>query len=95
MLYTVPAVRVSSAQARGAAKKYNYWGVSRYTLKLRKNWWHACPCERASSDRRSLRLCRKDAERVAAEERRFMLRGLGLLGDQEVSALYRWLGWTA
>lgn len=67
------AVRVSSASARGAAKGYAYWGAATYVAGLRKDgvWTWRC-ASRASSDRRSLRLARLDAE---VERER--LRGLG------------------
>lgn len=60
-------VRVSSAQARGAAKKYSYWGAVRYELRLvgRDDHPSLIPQERASSDRRSIDLAIRDAEAMA------------------------------
>lgn len=71
----IPFVRVSSAQARGNAKNYAYWGAVRYELRLRKSDDEPVlvACERASSDRRSKRLAYEDARDIARDEGRFVL----------------------
>jgi len=67
----IPAVRVSAAQARGAAAKYPYWGAVRYVIRLRADGMPMLvACERAGSDRRSLRLARADADALAQREGR-------------------------
>jgi hypothetical protein len=67
------ATRVSSAQARGAAKRYAYWGAVRYVIALATDGSGrlvSVPRERASSDRRSIRLAEADAAALAASEDR-------------------------
>lgn len=87
---TIPNVRVSSAQARGAAKKYAYYGAVRYEIRLAKDG-HVThvPCERASSDRRSPRLAERDAEAIAARENRLSLTDLriGQLDEAEAARI--------
>ena len=70
----IPAVRVSSAQARGAAKRYSYWGAVRYEIRLRKSDDEiiVTACERASSDRRSHRLAVADMMDIAERENRLI-----------------------
>jgi len=65
----IPTVRVSSAQAKGRAKRYCYWGIVRYEIALAKDGTpkHVA-LERAASERRSRRLAELDAERLAKEE---------------------------
>lgn len=74
-LGSIPAVRVSSAQARGAASLYRYWGAARYVIRLRRSdgMPTLVPCERASSDRRSIRLAHDDADALARREGRVRL----------------------
>lgn len=69
----IPAVRVSCAQASGAAKKYSYWGATRYEIRNRKRDGIpiAVAVERASSDRRSIFRANQDAEEIAGKEGRF------------------------
>jgi hypothetical protein len=70
----IPAVRVSSARARGRARRYAYWGAVRYRLVIGV---HDAPCFRpedhARSDRRSTRLAERDAQAIAAREGRILL----------------------
>jgi hypothetical protein len=57
------AVRVSSAQARGAAKAYAYWGaVTYYAARRRDGVWTWRATGRAGSDRRSVAAAERDAE---------------------------------
>lgn len=78
----IPTVRVSSAQARGAAKKYSYWGAVRYELRLTRDGRVAnTPLERASSDRRSKRLAERDAELLAEREGRIEMQTIGAISD--------------
>lgn len=71
---SIPAVAVSSAQARGAAKRYAYWGAVRYEVRLRKSDDEiiVTACERASSDRRSKNLAHRDASEIATRENRLL-----------------------
>lgn len=63
----IQSVRVSSAQARGAAKQYSYWGAVRYQIGLSRSGAPINVAQgRASSDRRSYRLAQQDAEALAA-----------------------------
>ena len=72
---SIPAVRVSSAPARGRERRYPYWGAVRYEIRLRRSdgMPTLIPCERASSDRRSRRLARDDADALAEREGRVRL----------------------
>lgn len=83
------AVRVSSAQARGAAKRYAYWGAVRYAIKLSADGQRliCAALERASSDRRSLRLAESDAEALAESEGRVETQHLGGMTPRSVAAL--------
>ena len=81
----IPAARISSAQAKGSAKKYPYWGVVRYEIRVSKT---GLPClyakERASSDRRSLRLAEKDLDAICEKEQREpVMGGPGTLSVEE------------
>jgi len=82
----ISAIRVSSAQALGNAKKYSYWGAVRYEIRLRKrdNIPIAVACERASSDRRSYAYAVRDAEKIAEIEGRVMIKSIGALSEQEI-----------
>jgi hypothetical protein len=85
----IPAVRVSSAQARGAAKAYQYWGAVRYEIRLRQHDGvpTAVAMGRARSDRRSVRLATADAAQIAGREGRVMIDGLGALSTAEAVAI--------
>lgn len=70
----IPCVRVSSAQARGAAKKYSYWGAVRYEVRLRLDGVPTyAALGRARSDRRSEALAHRDAEELARSEGRLVV----------------------
>lgn len=70
----VQCVRVSSAQASGAAKQYSYWGAVRYEIRLNKRGQLTFTAQqRASSDRRSYRLAVEDAKEIAGKENRLFL----------------------
>src|SRR5690349_12917656 len=77
----IPTVRVSSAQARGAAKGYAYYGAARYEIRLTKRDGYPANIaqERASSDRRSLRLAKDDADKIAEREGRICAQTIGQL----------------
>lgn len=78
----IPTVRVSSAQARGVAKQYSYWGAVRYELRLTRDGHVAnVALERASSDRRSQRLAKADAAALAVREARIVVQQIGALSD--------------
>jgi hypothetical protein len=80
------AIRVSSAQASGAAKKYAYWGAVRYRISLAKDGTPcARPLGRASSDRRSLRLAEQDADAAARSLGAVRLQTIGRLSDYDAA----------
>lgn len=82
----IPCVRVSSAQASGNAKKYAYWGATRYVIRLRKDGEPTlAACSRASSDRRSYRLAYRDALDIANQENRLFVsdRSPGPITDED------------
>jgi len=84
----IPAVRVSSAQARGAAKNYSYWGAVRYTVTLTKDGAPTLRAlERASSDRRSRDLARADAMNVAEREHRILVQCLGRVTEADARCI--------
>jgi len=89
----IRAVRVSSAQARGAAKAYAYWGAVRYRIALNQRGQPSLrPEERASSDRRSIAGAERDAAKIAEREDRLDVDdwGPGALSEwQAESALVR------
>lgn len=82
------AVRVSSAQAKGAAKGYAYWGAVRYQIRLTADGRGYCcaAIERASSDRRSVKLAVKDAEDLAAAEGRAWALRIGRVSSTEIAS---------
>lgn len=62
----VRAARVSSAQAKGRAKGYAYWGAVRYAVKItRDGRLSAVALECAASARRSQRLAEQDCTKLA------------------------------
>lgn len=63
----IPTVRVSVAKARGKARNYPYWGAALYEIRLAKKDGAPtnAPLRGASSDRRSLRLAKRDADELA------------------------------
>ncbi len=72
------SARVSSAQAKGAAKKYAYWGAVRYSVRLtRSGALSHTARERASSDRRSERLAGLDCDALEKSEDRICLGQVG------------------
>lgn len=84
----IPMVRVSSAQARGAAKKYSYWGAVRYELRLgRGGIPTVVATERAFSDRRSRRLAERDADELAARTSAIRWDGIGAISAHEANAV--------
>lgn len=80
-------VRVSSAQARGAAKKYAYYGAVRYELRLVNGAVSNCALERASSDRRSRALAEADAEQIARREGRFIVQRIGRCTSEDLAEI--------
>lgn len=89
----VGAVRVSSAQARGAAKRFPYWGAVRYEIRVGRDGTPSCVAiERASSDRRSRRLAEQDAERIAETEDRVECQRIGRLAEADAARVLQWLG---
>jgi len=89
----IPTVRVSSAQARGRAKQYSYWGATRYELRLTRDGRVSNhPLERATSDRRSYRLAYLDALYIAGREGRLLVDPIGVIGPAEEERVMRALG---
>lgn len=86
----IPTVRVSSAQARGRAKLYSYWGATRYEIRLTRDGQPSnVALERASSDRRSLRLAQRDASEIARRERRVECQEIGRLSEAAAARVLR------
>ena len=83
------AVRVSSAQVRGRAKKYSYWGAVRYAIGLSADGkrLQCMALERASSDRRSLRLAEDDAYELSFREGRVFTSHIGGILPDSVARL--------
>lgn len=80
----IPTVRVSSAQASGAAKQYSYWGAARYELRLTRDGRVVnVALERARSDRRSRRLAERDASEIAQSEGRVAIQTIGSVSNDE------------
>lgn len=78
----IPTVRVSSAQAKGAAKGYSYWGAVRYEIRITRDGLPANrPLERASSDRRSIAGAERDLADLAEREGREECQTLGILPE--------------
>lgn len=88
----IKTVRVSSAMAKGYAKRYRYWGATRYVLRLGKaknaGVLVNMPTERAASDRRVFRLAMEDANALAVAEDRIHLTRIGTLTAIEVEHIY-------
>lgn len=87
------AYRVSSAQARGRAKKFAYWGAAQYEIRVAKNGnIKAVVVYGASSDRRSFRLAQKDAEELADIRGAIVITDIGILrgGDLYEASMYAW-----
>lgn len=84
----IKAVRVSSAQARGAAKAYSYWGAVRYVVTLTRDGVPSMQAqERASSDRRSTAGAERDADDLADREDRIRIYGIGRTSAREAEAI--------
>lgn len=84
----IKAVRVSSAQARGAAKQYSYWGAVRYIVTLTRDGVPSMQAqERASSDRRSTAGAERDADDLAVREDRIRIYGIGRTTAREAKAI--------
>jgi hypothetical protein len=89
----VPTVRVSAAQAKGKAARYAYYGAVRYAVLLVKDRETGMlrpshkPLERATSDRRSYRLAKQDAERLAGNKRIVLESGPGRLSVSDLETL--------
>ena len=80
----IPTVRVSSAQARGNASHYSYWGAALYRVKLSRAGAPINVCtRRAHSDRRTW----DGAYRDAIATGRLVLLDIGLLCPRSVDAV--------
>jgi len=74
----IKTVRVSSARARGRAKKYCYWGAALYEIRVLKNGRPGnVSTRRASSDRRRYELAESDADATG----RLRLQTIGELSE--------------
>lgn len=88
----IKSARVSSAQARGAAKRYAYWGAVRYMIRLTPDGRVVnTACERASSDRRSERLADRDLEALCDREGRIEIHTIGALSESAARRVWAWL----
>lgn len=84
----IPTIRVSSAQAKGAAKRFAYWGPARYQIVLtREGKLSNLPLERARSARRAKWLAKDDADKIAEAEGRFHLQTIGQLSDADIETI--------
>jgi hypothetical protein len=89
----IRTVRVSSAQARGAAKAYSYWGAVRYQLRISRDGRPVnIALERARSDRRSEQLAWEDAQALAEREGRIPCQTIGHLSEDDARDILEWLG---
>lgn len=89
---SIRSARVSSAQARGAAKGYAYWGAVRYVIRLDRNGHPVNVArERASSDRRSYRLAERDCAEMCDRESRIECYRIGKLSWADADAILRQL----
>ena len=80
----IGTVRVSSAKARGWAKRYSYWGAVRYEIRLTRDGVpSAYSAGRARSDHRSESLAHEDAARLAEREGRLAGQWRGRLTEAE------------
>src|SRR5579862_2880582 len=80
----IKTIRVSSAQARGKAKLYAYYGATRYCVHLTTDGVPAnYPEERASPDRRSYNLAVSDMDKISHIEYRIPIQSIGKLTDEE------------
>jgi hypothetical protein len=86
--------RVSSAQARGVAGRYPYYGAVRYEITLGPDELpRALATYRATSDRRSLRLAELDADRLAQKNGALRLQvPAGRIDEQTAKVILRELG---
>ena len=84
----VSTVRVSSAQASGAARAYPYWGISRgEVIVTTRGHLSVVSRERAGSDRRSYRLAEQDRDTCAIDEHRLAWQPLGRLDESNAACL--------
>jgi hypothetical protein len=90
----ISCVRVSSARARGIARRYPYWGAVRYVVRLRADGTPTyAAVGRAASDRRSERLAERDAEALAAKLGAVCFQAPpGVLSDDNVKVLLNLVG---
>lgn len=76
----IPTARISSAQSRGTSKKYPYWGVARWEVRVGSKGLPVCsPQKKAQSSRRSMRQVKIDLEKVCKEEGRSECYDIGKL----------------
>lgn len=78
----IPTARVSYAQAKGNAKKYSYWGATRYEIRMTIGRYPSnMPNERASSDRRSEKLAQRDCDELCERENRLECHPIGRVSE--------------
>lgn len=86
----VGTARVSSAQARGAAKRYAYWGAVRYEIRLTRAGRPAnFAIGRASSDRRSVAGAERDADAICGREGRIRCDVIGEIDEDNAAVVLR------
>lgn len=78
----IHVARTSSAQARGKAKNYPYWGTAHYKIRESSKGGLTCAVvSGASSSRRSYRLAQQDSEALALELGGICWNGIGEIND--------------
>lgn len=89
----IPAVWCPSAQSRGAARKYPYWGAVHYRIVAASE--HEYPTAiargRTSSDRRSYQLRQRDAKALAKEIEGIVIDSIGRLSPEDMRTAILWI----
>lgn len=87
----IRTARVSSAQARGAAKRYCYWDAVRYEIRLRADGRPSnIASERAASATRSEAKAERMLDALCEREDRIHLHSIGPLSESDAAdILYR------
>lgn len=83
----VETARVSSAQARGRAKRYSYWGAVRYQIRFVRGRLSNVAQGRATSDRRSYERAEADLDALCEREDRIPLAAIGGLDETDANCV--------
>jgi hypothetical protein len=89
---TIPAARCSSAQARGKAARYSYWGATSYVIRWSEDSMRAVAVaeSRATSARRSHRLAIEDTCALAKERGGIVIESTGALSQADLDRARAW-----